>query len=498
MKHLSIATKVNKLFGLMTSILIIGGISAYWIQRAVIVDSYHNLNLDFVLDLSRTTARKLSIYEKNLNQVLITTQLRETLFPDPNSHHHAKMQDALHLLPYVESITVSDLQGQTFMTAALSNAAAPHNDAPQQQPWFKKVISYGSPAQFSFSTRASDVGGHAIHVSLPIYSQALKPKGMIALSIRPSLITHFFQTIQGPSSGRLSLSDTEGTLIAGIPPAASLTTADLTAYSGIHEGHCAFYYYSNLSNPEWYVIYEVPKRSLNRFVFHESKSIVYFLTFSLAINTLCWLYMRRRIQQVEKHLVTGLMKATQVPGDLNIADAIHLVSERRNTLRKESLIDGLTGLNNRRALDNDLPSLIEDGATLVAMLDIDYFKSINDTYGHQTGDTVLKTFAAIAEAQFPPQSTRIYRYGGEEFVIVFVRVTPSQALEMLEQLRLSIAQYQWHQGPHQVTFSAGLASCADADAISLADARLYEAKRSGRNRIIYDDVSRPDDEPSLG
>ncbi|UHJ60279.1 hypothetical protein [Vibrio furnissii] len=64
MKHLSIATKVNKLFGLMTSILIIGGISAYWIQREVIVDSYHNLNLDFVLDLSRTTARKLSIYEK--------------------------------------------------------------------------------------------------------------------------------------------------------------------------------------------------------------------------------------------------------------------------------------------------------------------------------------------------------------------------------------------------------------------------------------------------
>jgi diguanylate cyclase (GGDEF)-like protein len=173
--------------------------------------------------------------------------------------------------------------------------------------------------------------------------------------------------------------------------------------------------------------------------------------------------------------------------------------------------DELTGLPGRRALNERLKML--GGNFTIAMLDVDHFKRFNDTYGHDVGDEVLKLVASrirrVRGGGIP------YRYGGEEFCVVFPRSTVEEAVEPLERVREEIANYQMsirnrsmrparakegnrrrgatRIGSNQVsvTISAGLAGrCAEhpdvESVIATADKRLYKAKKAGRNRIAYE------------
>ena len=169
-------------------------------------------------------------------------------------------------------------------------------------------------------------------------------------------------------------------------------------------------------------------------------------------------------------------------------------------------IDQLTDIPARRALDTELKYL---GRTFtLAMLDIDHFKPFNDNYGHQTGDDVLKLVA-----QFMKQvrgGAEIFRYGGEEFTILFKGKEINQCVEHLEQLRRGIANYEMGIRQHEqrpkndqegaemrsqepkektvrITVSIGVAdSFPDhnpAKVLEAADKALYQAKKSGRNRL---------------
>jgi len=171
---------------------------------------------------------------------------------------------------------------------------------------------------------------------------------------------------------------------------------------------------------------------------------------------------------------------------------------------KHAFIDPLTGLPGRRALDQHLVSPGRRYA--IAMADIDRFKRINDRYGHETGDQVLKYIAAHLRA-FRPGTA--YRYGGEEFVIVFRRGAARSHVPALDELRLGIADRPFiirgpdrptkkpkHKrsnvvGPRQkikVTLSIGIACRSDSlrspvAVLEAADKALYRAKRKGRNRV---------------
>jgi len=164
-------------------------------------------------------------------------------------------------------------------------------------------------------------------------------------------------------------------------------------------------------------------------------------------------------------------------------------------LRKSSYRDSLTGCNNRRKLDEDILAAYSlanrsDEALTVLMLDLDHFKQVNDTYGHVAGDSVLLTAAEIIRSQLRKHEF-LYRYGGEEFVIVLPATKASDAIVLAERIRTSVANKKMDVGsssPITVTVSIGIADNSQAgnsikDMIELADQALYAAKEEGRNRV---------------
>ena len=163
---------------------------------------------------------------------------------------------------------------------------------------------------------------------------------------------------------------------------------------------------------------------------------------------------------------------------------------KNKQLKTLSITDQLTQLYNRLKLDEVLNYEIarskRDKTPLtVAIIDIDHFKSVNDTYGHQVGDSVL-----ISVSQIMLKNTRstdvLGRWGGEEFMLILPNTSPENAYEYANQLRQAIATADLNP-VNQITVSIGLASCTQYNCAStlveLADNALYEAKENGRNRV---------------
>jgi diguanylate cyclase (GGDEF)-like protein len=211
-----------------------------------------------------------------------------------------------------------------------------------------------------------------------------------------------------------------------------------------------------------------------------------------------------RGQPIELGLALALLPAAAAVGRGNAAGVLYLASALTVILAilyasyRMAFIDTLTGLPNRRALDETLARL--SGPYVLAMIDIDHFKGFNDTYGHDAGDNVLREVAVQLRRH---GGGRVYRYGGEEFCAVFPRVELREAMRTLEATRVAVEaarvavpaprKRRSEQGAPAmkevaVTISAG---CADrgeprrsaGEVLKLADQALYKAKEKGRNRV---------------
>jgi len=152
---------------------------------------------------------------------------------------------------------------------------------------------------------------------------------------------------------------------------------------------------------------------------------------------------------------------------------------------KKISADSLTGLGNRRAFENMLEDLSHRGQEISAiMFDLDDFKKVNDTYGHEMGDYVLQEFGAIVRC-YQSNMTFPYRYGGEEFVILTYFHDSRSVLEMAEDIRLSVQEHEWKDGL-RITVSCGVALHVLPDTVvSDADENLYFTKHHGKNGVCY-------------
>ncbi|MDR3469487.1 MAG: diguanylate cyclase [Xanthobacteraceae bacterium] len=170
------------------------------------------------------------------------------------------------------------------------------------------------------------------------------------------------------------------------------------------------------------------------------------------------------------------------------------LAEANARIEEMSQIDELTGTLNRRSilrsLDEEIARARRNGrAACVALIDLDLFKRINDTFGHLTGDEALRTFALNVSANIRT-TDRFGRYGGEEFLLLLPETDRAMALTMLDRLRLTIGEVDWSAIADglSVSMSAGLCEVRDDDVaetlLSRADAALYRAKNAGRNRVM--------------
>jgi diguanylate cyclase (GGDEF)-like protein len=185
-------------------------------------------------------------------------------------------------------------------------------------------------------------------------------------------------------------------------------------------------------------------------------------------------------------------------GLLLIATGVNVVIvrglERQHRL---SSSDPLTGLFNRRFFDDYLAKEVARANRYhtrfaVAMVDVDRFKSFNDTFGHPAGDRALRTLARVLQHAVR-RSDIVARYGGEEIVVIFRDTDADAAVERVEEIRRAVAAEGFTVGrlavPARITVSAGVASWPEDgltadDVVALADRRLFEAKRAGRNRVV--------------
>ncbi|HEX5329559.1 GGDEF domain-containing protein [Sulfuricurvum sp.] len=187
-----------------------------------------------------------------------------------------------------------------------------------------------------------------------------------------------------------------------------------------------------------------------------------------------------------------------LPSIRNYFEAAKAVIESRSLmdkLRDSSLRDGATGLYNRRFLEEFIDKSSEQAVRsnisyAVLMIDIDYFKMVNDTYGHDSGDVVIKSLAEILVQSIRKADLPV-RYGGEEFLILLHNTTPEGAVSVAEKIRNAFNQkkFQFGHDSVQKTLSIGIAhfpSQADSiwKVIKFADIALYEGKHTGRNRVV--------------
>lgn len=181
--------------------------------------------------------------------------------------------------------------------------------------------------------------------------------------------------------------------------------------------------------------------------------------------------------------------------------AYHHLKSALDLARAGSLRDTLTSSYNRRYLDQWLhgPAVDHRGppGVAIALVDLDLFKEVNDTFGHLVGDRVLREVADLLQQGLPPEAF-CARYGGEEFALVIPDVDAARAVRIADTARIRVARHPWRRirPGLAVTISVGLAheSRAEPDIaaeperqLRSADALLYMAKRAGRNKVAYQD-----------
>ncbi|WP_448872058.1 sensor domain-containing diguanylate cyclase [Desulfobulbus propionicus] len=199
-------------------------------------------------------------------------------------------------------------------------------------------------------------------------------------------------------------------------------------------------------------------------------------------------------EEMNRELIKSKMELEKLTEEL---------AQKNRLLENLANLDGLTGINNHRFfqnfLDSEINRCIRNEHTLAILLaDIDHFKNFNDTYGHQTGDFILKEFSRITK-EVIREYDLIARYGGEEFVFVLPETDQEEAVTVAEKIRKTVEGRPFDDGnsTYHVTVSIGVACTQPAqktfqknDFINEADEALYEAKNSGRNRVVLFNTKR--------
>lgn len=202
-----------------------------------------------------------------------------------------------------------------------------------------------------------------------------------------------------------------------------------------------------------------------------------------------WLGVSDATMRILSAVLTGGIAASMVWWVANLLDRIQREHHAAERFRESSERDGLTGLPNRRALDASLARLLAgrraaDAHFCMLMIDLDFFKSYNDSFGHLAGDEALRITARLLREALRPGDVPA-RYGGEEFAALLPRSRAADARQVAERIIARFRAENWPLRP--VTVSVGVAEASagdDADSlIARADGALYAAKRGGRDRV---------------
>ncbi len=404
-----------------------------------------------------------------------------------------------NMMPSVSSISLADTEGHYLRAPEVLENEDSRAFDPKTRPWF---IKQAEASTFShYTSPYMDYFTH--HPTITISNLSSPQRGNSRevwrfISISPPWVSRYgrwWRPVQGSfvvqRDGKVVLHSDPGALFK--PFVSDELMDKMTSGEGqLYDTKSdTWYYYYSFTNPDWFVIFRVDNTTLVNLTRHETNLVIGGFTLAAIIIILFGLYLRHASRTVLMNIINAIKTGDvkRAPRlEAMLSKAIETNKQRELTYVRQATIDALTGCKNRRAFDSDIAALMNDHQPFaLALVDIDNFKSINDTWGHLNGDIVLRNVAREGLQVLQPLEISLYRYGGEEFAVVFPAEHIDNARTLLETWRVNVERRTWREDGLTVTFSAGLGEWnmepLDKLVVSVDEA-LYKAKQQGKNRIL--------------
>lgn len=366
----------------------------------------------------------------------------------------------------------------------------------------KDFISYSEP----YTSILDDVNGlsklkkKSITASMNLFNKHSDLIGNIAFDLDLKSISSTINNKMPPYKGKFLISSTTGEVVLSenkneilkrkIPLewVEQATDVEGEFYDTRNK---VFVFYKTYVNPDWIAITTVNENDYNDITSVAKKTFwivtLSCLVFYITMVFLAKLYMEKIISSLYMR-INGIDPRKDKITISSIYEDIRKNNENLEQAVYDSTVDGLTQIFNRRKFDDDINHLIKSGKEFyLAIIDIDNFKKINDTFGHDTGDLVLQTTCKIG-SQVVGNEHHIYRFGGEELCVIYTGKDYEYFYQIIETWLQMISIRKWRNIELHVTFSAGIAKHSSGESSELilqkADARLYQAKTTGKSRIV--------------
>lgn len=503
-RRLSFTTPIFISFaGILLSFIIIAALVTV-IQRNDIIRDYHGINRNFTHNLAVNYTESILhendyILGRAATYLARDDELNRLVNLDPVQGQQSMMQ-LLSMMPTVSSLSIADTEGH-YMRApqVVQRQNAPVFDA-TTRPWF---VHQGDAGIFSRYTQPYVdffTQHQTVTLAKPVISTDGKLKGTLAFHFDLAAMSHTLRQMRPPVQGEFFVVNRQGQALLHsdngklfqkvISPQ---ILSGMTAGEGevFDKGSRTWYYYYSFTNPDWFVIYKVSGHTLSMLAQHESIIISWGFALAGLIIITFGLYLRHASRGILMNIINAIKTGdtNRAPGlEVMLHKAIETNKERERAYVRQATVDSLTGCKNRWAFDNDITALMAERQPFsLALVDIDNFKSINDTWGHLSGDIVLRNVAREGITILQAHGLSLYRYGGEEFAVIFTAEHIAEASALLELWRMNVANRNWREEGLHVTFSAGLGEWHMETLdhlVSSVDEALYKAKRQGKNRIL--------------
>ncbi len=470
----------SRFVGILTILLLVGFLTTSFVSYYVAHDSLSSQIVETTLPLTSDNIYS-EIQRDLLRSIFISSMMAQDTFV--RDWVLDGEQDARAIIRYLKEIQnrygtvtsffVSEKTRKYYHPDGVLKAVS---ETDPQDKWYFRVQKMRKDYEVNVDTDTAHKAPLTIFINYRVYDYVGRYIGVIGVGLAVEAVKNLIDTYQNRYERRVFFTDREGQIILRsayysgpenirqVPGLSKLASQILTSQSSsvIYENNGKTTYLNSRMVPEfeWYLVVEqvedpAETRILNTLMGNLAVSLAITIIILFLVNLTIGGYQRRLEAMATTDKLTGVANR-QVFGML--FDHAHRTSKRRG------------------------------GQLSAIMLDIDHFKQVNDTYGHPTGDVMLKALAQTVKGQIR-QSDILFRWGGEEFLLLLPECDLEQATRVAEKIRQAIESRSVTFGGQTISITASLGVAqhldgdAEADLVRRTDEALFAAKKNGRNRV---------------